>query len=171
MTEFTAPQIGGQHLSAPVKSLPFPSAKELVQALQAKRIGREWKAFCPAHDDRNTPNLSISEGNEGRALFVCRAGCDRDTVFNAVRDKVPWLFENANNGASRPKPERKLVRRIEYLIRNIQGDVVATHIRLEYNDESKSMPWEPAGIQTAALPLYRIEYSGDWEDDAWVILK
>ena len=35
---------------------------------------RSWMARCPAHDDRN-PSLSVSEGEGGRVLFNCFAGC------------------------------------------------------------------------------------------------
>jgi hypothetical protein len=30
--------------------------------------------MCPAHDDR-APSLSISEGDDGRTLLKCHAGC------------------------------------------------------------------------------------------------
>ena len=33
-----------------------------------------YRAFCPAHDDRNTPNLDVKAGEDGRALLICRTG-------------------------------------------------------------------------------------------------
>src|SRR4051812_40052775 len=44
--------------------------------------GGEWKAQCPAHDDR-TPSLSVTD-TENRALFFCHAGCDGKDVLKAL---------------------------------------------------------------------------------------
>ena len=58
----------------------------------AKRNGRGWKALCPAHDDRN-PSLSLNEGDDGRALLHCHAGCTTDAIVERVgltlRDLMP----------------------------------------------------------------------------------
>jgi SAM-dependent methyltransferase len=44
-----------------------------------KRNGANWQAKCPAHDDR-VASLSISEGDDGRVLFHCHAGCSFDKI-------------------------------------------------------------------------------------------
>lgn len=46
----------------------------------AKRNGRGWQARCPAHEDRN-PSLRIAEGDDGRALIKCHAGCSTDDIL------------------------------------------------------------------------------------------
>ena len=52
----------------------------------------QWMACCPAHDDRN-PSLSIKEGQDGRVLVHCFAGCGASDVLGAVgmelRDLMP----------------------------------------------------------------------------------
>jgi putative DNA primase/helicase len=45
--------------------------------------GSSWSARCPAHDDRN-PSLSVSEGDDGRALVYCHAGCETTDVVKAL---------------------------------------------------------------------------------------
>ena len=45
--------------------------------------GSGWMALCPAHDDRR-PSLSICEGDDGRALVHCHAGCSVDAICAAV---------------------------------------------------------------------------------------
>ncbi len=50
------------------------------------------RAFCPAHDDRNTPNLDIKEGDEGQALVICRAGCKTHEVVGALGLEMGDLF-------------------------------------------------------------------------------
>ncbi len=53
---------------------------------------RGWLSRCPAHDDRQ-PSLSIAEGDDGRALLKCHAGCTTKAVMSAlgltVRDLMP----------------------------------------------------------------------------------
>lgn len=48
----------------------------------------EYVAFCPAHDDRNTPNLHVSEAGEaGGVLLHCFAGCAQDEVLAALEER------------------------------------------------------------------------------------
>jgi hypothetical protein len=54
---------------------------ELFEAFQ--RNGDGYKALCPAHHDNN-PSLSINEGDDGRVLIHCHAGCDPQDVLAAV---------------------------------------------------------------------------------------
>jgi hypothetical protein len=42
--------------------------------LRVRRSGGGLVAQCPAHED-DSPSLSISEGDDGRALVYCHAGC------------------------------------------------------------------------------------------------
>lgn len=48
-----------------------------------KKAGRGWIARCPAHEDRRA-SLSIGEGDDGRALVHCFAGCAAADVMAAV---------------------------------------------------------------------------------------
>ena len=47
----------------------------------------EYLAFCPAHDDRKTPNLRLREAEDGRVLLRCFAGCGQDEVLSALTEK------------------------------------------------------------------------------------
>jgi hypothetical protein len=57
----------------------------------AKKAGNGWVARCPAHDDRRA-SLSIGEGEDGRVLVHCHAGCDTSAVLAAVGLKMADLF-------------------------------------------------------------------------------
>lgn len=48
-----------------------------------KRSGTGWMALCPAHDDHN-PSLAIKEGDDGRILIVCHAGCESEAVLTTL---------------------------------------------------------------------------------------
>ena len=61
----------------------------------------EYLAFCPAHDDRNTPNLRLREAEDGNVLLHCFAGCSQDEVLAALEERgVPGrdLFPHAKQG-------------------------------------------------------------------------
>lgn len=61
----------------------------VVEALSAQlcapkqRSGGQWSARCPAHDDRRK-SLELGTGTDGRALVRCHAGCDIETVLDAL---------------------------------------------------------------------------------------
>ena len=55
------------------------------------RNARGWTSRCPAHDDRR-PSLSIAEGEEGRALVRCHAGCTADAICAEIGLRVSELM-------------------------------------------------------------------------------
>lgn len=69
-----------------------PSEKVLSHFPDARKSGSGWSACCPAHKDRS-PSLSISEGDDGRVLVHCHAGCSTESVCGRVglsmRDLMP----------------------------------------------------------------------------------
>lgn len=52
-----------------------------------------WKAKCPAHDDKR-PSLSVAEGEDGRILLKCFAGCEPEAIVKALGLTVCDLFPN-----------------------------------------------------------------------------
>lgn len=56
-----------------------------------KRSGKGWQALCPAHDDRKQ-SLSISKGDEKQVLLYCHAGCETESVVEAMGLKMSDLF-------------------------------------------------------------------------------
>lgn len=50
-----------------------------------------WLAHCPAHEDRK-PSLYVSEGGDGRALVLCRAGCPVGDVLAQIDLTLRDLF-------------------------------------------------------------------------------
>ena len=48
-----------------------------------RRCGKSWSAQCPGHDDRS-PSLSVAEGDDGRVLLYCHAGCSQDRVVDRL---------------------------------------------------------------------------------------
>ena len=50
----------------------------------------KYLACCPAHDDRS-PSLAITD-DEGRVLLHCFAGCDPESVLDAIGLKFSDLY-------------------------------------------------------------------------------
>ncbi len=51
-----------------------------------------WMAKCPAHDD-STASLSVREGDDGRVLMYCFAGCGACDIADAVGLSMHELFD------------------------------------------------------------------------------
>jgi hypothetical protein len=60
-----------------------------------KQRGEGYQAQCPAHDD-NEPSLSVAEGEDGRALLKCFAGCETEEIVAALDLEMKDLFERRN---------------------------------------------------------------------------
>lgn len=57
-----------------------------------KKTGHgKWLAKCCAHDDRS-PSLALAEGDDGRVLVKCFAGCSVENVLGAVGLTFDALF-------------------------------------------------------------------------------
>ena len=62
-----------------------------------------YRALCPAHDDNNTPNLDVKEGDDGRALLICRVGCKAPEIVAALGLEMKDLFQRHDGSGARKK--------------------------------------------------------------------
>jgi hypothetical protein len=51
----------------------------------------KWMSLCPAHEDHD-PSLSIAEGDDGRVLLTCFAGCSLEAIVGAMGLRPADLF-------------------------------------------------------------------------------
>src|SRR5215203_512060 len=72
-----------------------PVDRVLERLESVKSRGNDYQALCPAHDDHN-PSLSIGEGEDGRAIVNCFAGCETEDVVAALGLEMRDLFESRN---------------------------------------------------------------------------
>jgi hypothetical protein len=63
----------------------------LARVKRVHRNGRGYTGCCPAHDDRS-PSLSICEGDDGRILVKCFAGCTPEQIVAVLGLKMSDLF-------------------------------------------------------------------------------
>ena len=82
------------------------SAQMIATALGGCRAGGGWVARCPAHDDRD-PSLSVRDGDNGKVLVCCHAGCEQQAVIASLRSLGLWQEQVGRRdrfARSRPRP-------------------------------------------------------------------
>lgn len=62
-------------------------AKTITLALRGKWFGRYGITCCPAHANTRTPSLSLSDGDGGRLLLHCHAGCTFTAILDALKGR------------------------------------------------------------------------------------
>src|SRR5829696_5239855 len=67
----------------------------------ASRYGEKALCFCPAHDDRNSPSLSLNAEN-GKLLLHCFAGCQPEDIVSEMGVEMKDLFSERGGGAPIP---------------------------------------------------------------------
>lgn len=77
---------------------------DIVRALHGRRSGTGWACKCPAHGDKS-PSLSVSEGDDGKVLVHCFAGCTQDAVIGELRLMGLWR-EAPDDAVTRPARRR-----------------------------------------------------------------
>lgn len=58
----------------------------------ARQSGDGWSVTCPAHED-HVASLSIGEGDDGRVLLHCHAGCSVEQICESLELSVSDLYE------------------------------------------------------------------------------
>lgn len=70
-----------------------------------KQHGERYTARCPAHKDQS-PSLSLSRGQDGRALVYCHANCATEDVLAAVGLEMRDLFPGSMSQEQRQQYQR-----------------------------------------------------------------
>ena len=95
---------------APTIADPLQSILDRLDGVKAEGTGR-WSARCPAHEDR-VASLSVSRGNDGRALIYCHAGCKARDIVERIGLRVTDLFAQAPSTSS--NGQRQIVATYDY---------------------------------------------------------
>lgn len=75
---------------------------DILPRLQGVKGGHgQWTARCPAHDGQQN-SLSVGEGEDGRILLRCHAGCDVDRITAALGVTKSDLFPDKPQREGRP---------------------------------------------------------------------
>jgi hypothetical protein len=121
----------------------------------AKQCGQGWSARCPAHEDR-TASLSIAEGDDGRALLKCHAGCDVASICGALGLSVRDLMTETHISSNNTKPSILAT----YNYRDEGGNVLLQSVRYVPKDFRQRRPDGKGGwawsVKGARVVPYRL---------------
>jgi hypothetical protein len=67
----------------------------------ASRNGEKAMSFCPAHNDRSSPSLSLKAEN-GKLLLHCFAGCHPEDIVSKIGLGMKDLFSEGGGGVFIP---------------------------------------------------------------------
>lgn len=82
---------------------------------KVKQVKGGYMARCPVHDDKN-PSLSVTEGDDGRVLLKCFAGCNIEDIVKAMGLTMADLFPHEE------KPRKRLTNtKPTYVYTNEEG--------------------------------------------------
>jgi len=111
----------------------------------ARTSGSQWLARCPAHDDRKA-SLAVREGDDGRVLVHCHAGCSVEAILAALGLDETALFPEPN------PPKATIVETYPY--RDDTNRMVYETVRLSPKDFRQRRPdgaggwiWNLTGVR------------------------
>lgn len=99
-----------------------------------------WTAACPAHEDKN-PSLSVRQGDDGRVLLNCHAGCEADAVVRALGMTLADLF------TERSRERFKEDREVEIAVARMARPVKRTTTVYPYHDEAGTLLYETVRVE------------------------
>ncbi len=112
------------------------NAETIAKGLQkARKSGNGYVACCVAHNDHE-PSLSLTDGNHGKVLVHCHAGCPQQAVIDALKSKGLW-----------PQPERR------------QDHIVATY---SYTDEVGTLLYQIIRLEPKRFQQRYPDAYGGW---------
>ena len=114
------------------------TAEQVAAALNAQRTPSGWQARCPAHEDRRA-SLSIGQGEDGKLLLHCHAGCAFDDIMTAA-------------GIERAKPNG-------HANGHDKGRIVAQY---GYHDAAGKLAYQVVRKEPKAFLQRRPNGGGDW---------
>ncbi|MFF5201748.1 hypothetical protein ACFY3B_19315 [Micromonospora parva] len=84
--------------SDPSQPTPLGWLLDLLDHAGSRPVGGRLRQ-CPAHVD-GSPSLALSQGEDGRALVYCHAGCETPSVLAALKVPMARLFSPASRPAA-----------------------------------------------------------------------
>src|SRR3990170_487418 len=152
----------------------------IVDALEGKKEGSQYRARCPVHGGRA---LIIGSKN-GTIVLHCHAGCRNEDViaalvsielWDAPKEEDPDLVPSIAGGTTENRPPKKGETDYPYYVGG--GEVMAIHKRIDGPDGKQFAWWRPGAkkpglgtVKMADLPLYNAHLiPSDTEAVVWFV--
>lgn len=135
---------------------------DIAERLGAELKGSTWHGHCPAHKDDH-PSLEIAEGDDGKTIMLCRAGCDIESILNASELEWKDLFAKSDQQSTDPNlwtPVGEAIAVYDYTdaTGNLLFQVMRTadkQFRQRRPDSQRAGGWEWR-LGDTERPLYRL---------------
>ena len=138
-----------------------PTTQEILAALEAhgctvqQAANGGWKAQCPAHEDR-TPSLSVKEGDGGKVLLHCHAGCSYADILAALGKSPRSTPATVKPNGRKPPVPRALptgdnITTYHYV--DADGKPAFAVVRKDTPDGKRITQWTPSGDDGLWLPI------------------
>jgi KaiC/GvpD/RAD55 family RecA-like ATPase len=128
-------------------STPLEVVERALTDHGCRGSGHSWQ--CPAHEDKS-PSLSVTEGDDGRVLLNCHAGCPAENVVAALGLTMSDLF---------PPREESHIEAV-YQYRDEKGAILFEKVRFRPKSFSQRRPdgngsyvWNLNGVCLAPFRL------------------
>ena len=109
---------------------------------KVKQVKGGYMARCPVHDDKN-PSLSITEGDDGRVLLKCFAGCSTEDIVKALGLTMADLFPHKEKPAQQHR--KKTSQKPTYVYTDTEGKPLFGIIRMPVKGEGRFKAVRPDG--------------------------
>jgi hypothetical protein len=120
-----------------------------------KKGDRQWQARCPAHEDQRA-SLSIGQGDDGRLLIKCHAGCNTADVLAAIGMKMSDLMPPRESANGKATKKGKIVKTYDY--RDEDGRLLSQVCRFEPKDFRQRQPKEGGGWNWSVKGIRVVPY-------------
>ena len=124
---------------------------------KVSKNGAGYISQCPVHDDRKA-SFSIGEGDDGRALLHCHAGCAPEEIVAALGLEMRDLFSSKQGSGRKISHSRRIVAIYDYT--DEAGTRLFQTVRYEPKDFRQRRPDGRGGwiwnIQETRRVLFRL---------------
>jgi KaiC/GvpD/RAD55 family RecA-like ATPase len=144
---------------------------------KANTDGGEYAGPCPFCGGKDRFRVWPNREKPG---YMCRQCNRKGDAIEFVRQMDNLSFQEACEAVGKDtlKPKKRIpVKKQQWEICNSDGQLVATHFRVDFDDGSKEYPWQRdgrsglCGITPSHLPLYGSEKIRDWESGDIIITE
>src|SRR5438132_2171042 len=111
-----------------------PVARVLERLDGVRRTRRGALARCPGHQDHR-PSLDVAEGDDGRALLYCRAGCRTSEILGAIGLRYADLFPPRAGGSQRMSSRSRPMDEADQARHDVLAEARRQQARLEQYSE------------------------------------
>lgn len=118
--------------------------KLLDRLEKVKGKGPTWRALCPAHENKHTLSLKISQAPDGKILIHCFAGCGAADVLEAIGLSLSDLFNTDGRKDWRKEAEKKKTYE-QQANQSFIKEVMLTHENVMLKNELKALK-EKVGV-------------------------